>query len=178
MRKSGQFLENILTMVTVFVSLHRVVHSTLTVTPWEQSAQLGSEAKFFCSDDGDATKDIFLRWSFVGANNNNISMSINSTGRIKAENGTLTLTNLTYHDAGTYRCDNDTGSESATGVLIVYVMPDYLKEGLIIMGIGVALLVVVLIGTAILIEGQRRKKKARISEQQKRLLKRGNNTHK
>ncbi|CAG5115484.1 unnamed protein product [Candidula unifasciata] len=167
----------VLLVLLAFVCLLSAVHCTLTVTPWEQSARLGSDAQFICSDDGNETKAMFLTWSFVVATDNNTNRPIPSTGLIQAVNGTLRLSNVTYQDAGTYKCSNDARSEPATGVLIVYVMPDYLKEGLVIAGISVFLLIVVLIGTGVMIFGQVKVKKARLSEQEKRLLKKANNLH-
>ena len=68
----------------------------------------------------------------------------NYTSRIFAVDGTLNIESAQLNDSGTYQCGVSNINTNFTMPLQVYVMPNYLVEGMIILGINIALLVILI----------------------------------
>ncbi|BFZ06591.1 hypothetical protein BsWGS_09630 [Bradybaena similaris] len=149
-------------LVILFMCVSAV--TTLEVTPFMQSARPGEDVEFVCGDSENETKSFYVRWSME----QNISITIPEFGRIQAVNGTLSISNISHDDAGTYMCDDDAGSDTQTGVLEVYDMPDYLREGLIIAGMCLVLFLMLLGGIYMSMIRQRQQKKWQLLQAEKR----------
>lgn len=153
-------------LVILFLCMSAVF--TLEVTPYMQSARPGEDVEFVCGDSENETKSFYVRWSVEDSSQQNISITIPEFGRIQAVNGTLSISNISHHDAGAYMCDDDAGSDTQTGVLKVYDMPEYLTEGLIIAGVCLVLFLMLLGGIYVSTIRQRQQKKWQLLQAEKR----------
>ncbi|CAG5119453.1 unnamed protein product [Candidula unifasciata] len=160
----------ILAVTCMFIS----VAFTLEVTPFMQSARPGEDVEFNCGDSENETKSFYVRWSVDDGSQQNVSVPIPEFGRIQAVNGTLTISNISHQDARTYLCDDDAGSDTETGVLIVYEMPEYLEEGLIIGGICLALLLILLVSVYLSMVKQNKERRWRLQQAEKQHKKQEN----
>ncbi|XP_076435875.1 uncharacterized protein LOC143275562 [Babylonia areolata] len=92
---------------------------------------------------------------------------------VDASTGKLTVKNATLEDSGTYLCQAFDQDDSATAELHVYEMPSYLEEGLIVMGISIALIVLVAVGLIVMAVQHRRRAaiaKAKLQQKMQRQL--------
>lgn len=141
--------------------------SQLAVEPYEISAAEGEEVQFVCGDATNETKSFYVTWTVAVGN---VTAAIPTSGRVSAVNGTLLITNITQGDATTYMCDDDADSETQTGVLIVYVMPDYVEEIAIVAGLSLAMLILLVAAMSLSYARQRKQRKWTAAQNKKRRL--------
>ncbi|CAL1547181.1 unnamed protein product [Lymnaea stagnalis] len=145
------------------------------VTPYELAVQPGETAVFECSVSNPNASETppTLLWSVdYNTTGNSAVQYFNSSGRFQAVNGTLTILNVTHEDGGTYLCTENVNS-SATAILIVYDMPDYVIEGVIIGAICLLLFIVLFTGITIVYVNQRRERAARHRARREKYKKHG-----
>ena len=147
--------------VCLFISMTTVVRidaqevEALLISPPEVAVQPGETAEFVCTQQH-AEKLQPLKWL---RENGSQEMELDSP-RAQDVNGTLTILNTTFQDGGKYICATFDNSLNATATLKVYIMPDYFIEGMIIVGINIAL-VIVFVGCSVytFIRNKRAKRK-------------------
>ncbi|KAI8770874.1 hypothetical protein BgiMline_033312 [Biomphalaria glabrata] len=123
----------------------------LTVAPFAIAVEPAWTAKFDCTPD-DARLVSQVTWQF------NQTVLVGSS-RVVVGNGSLVITNATYSDAGQYTCI--LGNDTSDATLIVYDMPDYVTEGLVIGFICLGLFVLLIVGVTIDFVKQERERKKR-----------------
>ncbi|XP_062575170.1 uncharacterized protein LOC134237090 [Saccostrea cucullata] len=134
------------------ISLASAEDAELKVSPPEAAEQAGKTTTFECTDpENEAAK---LMWLFP----NQTSIKDSMDSRFEDNNGTLSISDIRKGDEGEYICTTSSRDLNATGTLIIYVMPSYFTEAMIVMGINIVL-VLIFIGCGIhqFIQGRKMK---------------------
>lgn len=128
--------------------LLRVLPPGIAVTP-------GEEVSLICSHyPEDLEADLELQWYLPDSENPISAQAVdditdNTTQvdslRFSSENGTLTITNASLSDSGTYVCRNVNQTLEVEAEVVVYVMPSYVTEIMVVLAIN-AVLVLVFLG--------------------------------
>ncbi|KAH9514646.1 hypothetical protein Btru_023179 [Bulinus truncatus] len=123
----------------------------LTVVPLAVAVEPTWTAQFSCSPENGSEADR-VTWTF--------NQTVLPRGpRESVENGVLTIVNATYSDAGMYTCS--LGNDTSDGTLIVYDMPDYIAEAIVIGSICLGLLVILVTGVVIIYVKQEKERRKR-----------------
>jgi hypothetical protein len=147
-----------------FLAMCGLALSSVEVKPFMVATLPGSDVQFICTVPDNETRSAYLEWTVSNSSKDSLPTVIPSSGRIQAQNGTLTISNSTLEDANTYTCRDIFSNETETGTLKVYIMPDYLTEGLVIAGICAGLILVLVVGSIISMVRQRQQRKQRLLE--------------
>ncbi|KAH3810781.1 uncharacterized protein LOC127833376 [Dreissena polymorpha] len=128
--------------------LLRVLPPAIAVTP-------GEEVSLVCSHyPEDLEADLELQWYLPNSEEPISAQEFNETTvnttqddilRFSSENGTLTITNASLSDSGTYVCRNVDRTLEVEAEVKVYVMPSYVTEIMVVLAIN-AVLVLVFLG--------------------------------
>ena len=150
-------------MFTVYVLLVTSVlcqptSGQLTTDPVELAVEPGEDAEFTCIwEDGDNTTKLeILSWHRIHINSTHGKeeaqegeTKLKNSTTVKIEKGTISIQNVSFADAGRYTCRDDSGAEPAEVELIVYNMPSYGTEGVIVVCLVAGLLLVLGVGLAL-----------------------------
>ena len=132
----------------------------VTVGDKVTAVEKGDTVEIQCSTTSSET----LEW-YMGENSTGLDpIPQDTTQRVYATDGLLTVTDTRLNDTGFYLCQTSSGNYSVTTELHVYEMPSYLMEGMIIFAISGGLLFL-LIACFVYQHVQRKKAKA---EEEKR----------
>lgn len=107
----------------------------VVIEPQEIAVQAGQSAEFACS-----YQTISVLWYVQNGTSIN---QLNNT-RIQDINGTLTFSSVVETDDGEYLCKTIDNAKNGTAILKYYVMPSYFTEGMIVVSINLALVVIFL----------------------------------
>ena len=128
-----------LLLTSCFAEESEEVVANITVSPSMLKMQTGQSISVVCSLHADLAPTP-LTW----LNPNKTDVNNLNDSRISHDgNGTLTITDTRTSDSGIYECTAG-ATWRATADITIYVMPSYFMEGLVILGINGALLVVFL----------------------------------
>lgn len=108
----------------------------LTIKPVVLAKQVGESAEFVCSNNSAINSDIV--WMYI---NETLFPQVRANVNIVTEN-TLHIKSAVETDQGEYICTTKIREFNATAELKVYTMPTYFTEGMIVIGINAALLVI------------------------------------
>ena len=109
----------------------------LKIDPKEAANQEGEEVEFVCTNSNATNNETLIWYYHNGTTISNLNMS-----RFAENGGTLKIMDIQMVDAGDYMCSTESGTLNATAILKVYQMPSYLVEGLVLMGINIALVLI------------------------------------
>ena len=107
----------------------------ITVEPQNIKSATGETIEVKCTTTLN-DQDIF----WISPNRTHINDFVEPS-RFSVTNGTLTIKDLKEHDSGTYVCSVGQ-AVNASAVITAYIMPNYVTEGMIILGINGILLVI------------------------------------
>lgn len=108
----------------------------LTIEPAVLAKKVGESAEFVCSNNSAINSDIV--WMYT---NETLIPQVRANISIVTEN-TLHIESAVETDGGEYICTTKMREFNATAELKVYTMPTYFTEGMIVIGINAALLVI------------------------------------
>ena len=95
----------------------------------------GDKAQYRCTSDSYANDE--LLWL---NQNDTVITSLNHTRITDNGQGVLTIDDARLQDAGVYTCVSDDGLYNQTVTIEVYEMPDYFFEGMVVLAINLALI--------------------------------------
>ncbi|XP_074657760.1 uncharacterized protein LOC141910822 [Tubulanus polymorphus] len=114
-----------------------------SIAPKNLATEIGETAEFKCAAPP-TTNSTTLAWYFE--NGTRISDANESARFVDDSNGTLRIVNASLSDTAAYTCSvvatTAVSVGNSTSYLRVFAMPDYRREGLIIVGVNGVLLVV------------------------------------
>ena len=114
---------------------HCPVTSELTLDPRPELAVQPKESVLFACSGYETNQTI--QWLFPDGS----IVPTNTTQRIYRQNDTLNIINAVYNDSGVYICRTTDLKTNVTAELKVYDMPSYFIEGMVIVGINAALII-------------------------------------
>lgn len=140
MRKVFRLVPTLLFYIICYTSVASCQEEDgMVIEPQEIAAQAGQSVEFACS-----YKSISVSWYIK----NGTSINRLNNSRIQDKNGTLTFSKVMETDDGEYICKTIDNAMNRTAILKYYVMPTYFMEGMIVVSINLAL-VVIFLGCAV-----------------------------
>lgn len=146
----------------------------LNVVPYEVAVQAGENVTFVCVVKEDAvnrSQPLNYHWARVNLTNPNITQNLTSDDKFKVVNESLSILLPTKSDEGAYRCT--LGNLTSDGILIIYHMPDYLVEGVVIGAICLLLFLLLTAGIVIAFVRQYKARKERRKKRKEKDIKNG-----
>jgi uncharacterized membrane protein len=144
--KRHRHLFSILSLLLIFIFTTTVTgeeeeeEPSLSVAHTVRAVELGKSGTLECTHSVEGTPIFWFQGDDAAGKT---PYPEDDTLRIYANNteGTLTFNDVVFNDTGVYLCQSQDGNLTVTAELHVYVMPTYFREGMIIFGVNLALVV-------------------------------------
>ncbi|GFS18438.1 hypothetical protein ElyMa_006847900 [Elysia marginata] len=166
---------SILYLLFIMTILHMPAYGQLSTTPVELAVEPGEDAEFTCTweDGANSTKQDLLTWHRITeislatstGNNNETAILLTNSSKVEIRRGVFVIRNVTFADAGLYKCHDNSDAAPVEVALIVYDMPSYWVEGGILLAVSAALLLVLVAG---LVVQRKRAERARLEREKKK----------
>lgn len=158
MNYSHKFTTAWLAVLVIGITLAEDTETVLRVVPSNMAVEPGQDVVLACQHfPENQTEDTKLVWFMPSGEGPLSKLAVNQSYaekngskfyRFQSENGTLTIKNATYDDAGTYTCKNENQKLEIQSIVKVYEMPSYITEIIVVLAIN-AILIVIFIACSI-----------------------------